>query len=171
MNKSLEYVFSKINSDKNLMEKFALCKTKEEQYSLALNIMDGYTLEEFLEAQKSVYTEAADKICANTKNKNLKKLAEELVEDYDLKSKLCNMTNVEEQYKLALTVVDGYTFDEFKKFLGIQDGIQMLSEDELDEVSGGTDVKKVGQATMAALSGALVQCVRGHSQSLYYETD
>lgn len=75
-------------------------------------------------------------------NENLKKLFEEIANNEALAEKFKHCKTAEEAYAVAVTVVDGYTMEEFREILMKIDSASKnvnaeLSDDDLDQVSGG----------------------------------
>lgn len=75
-----------------------------------------------------------------TKNDNLIKLIKVLNDDPEKAEKFYNMGSSEELYKYCISLVSGYTFDEFVEFMKNVAKISEknnLSDSELSKVSGG----------------------------------
>lgn len=103
-------------------------------------------------------------------NENLKKLFEEIGNNEALAEKFKHCKTAEEAYAVAVTVVDGYTLEEFKEILMKMDSASKnvnaeLSDDDLDQVSGGlTNFDWVTHFKNAAYSskGALDAILKGY---------
>ena len=54
MNENIQKFLEKFTTDEELQAKFSALKSPEEAYELAKSVQDGFTLEEFLEAAKSI---------------------------------------------------------------------------------------------------------------------
>lgn len=78
-------------------------------------------------------------------NEGLKKLLEAMKTQEDLGDKFAQCKTPEEAYKVALEVSDGYTLEEFKALMAeikkLNDRSAELSDDDLDQVSGGSDLE------------------------------
>lgn len=90
-------------------------------------------------------------------NKNLSVLLDTLLKNTEILEKFLSQENIDDLYKFCVSVIDGYTFSEFKEFLNTiacEDLQYQISDDYLMNVAGGT-----GPATKvasAALSGMLL---------------
>ena len=82
-----------------------------------------------------------------TKNQNLIKLIKILNDNPDKAKEFYNMGDWKELYEYSISLVPGYDFDEFVKFMeNIAKG--SMSEDELSKISGGLDFSETcGLAT------------------------
>ncbi len=78
-------------------------------------------------------------------NEGLKKLLEAMKTQEGLEAKFAQCKTPEEAYQVALEVSDGYTIEEFKALMAeikkLNDRNEELSEDDLDQVSGGSDLE------------------------------
>lgn len=78
-------------------------------------------------------------------NEGLKKLLEAMKTQEDLGDKFAQCKTPEEAYHVALEVSDGYTIEEFQAMMAeikkLNDGVAELSEEDLDSVSGGSDLE------------------------------
>ncbi len=78
-------------------------------------------------------------------NEGLKKLFEAMKTQEGLGDKFAQCKTPEEAYKVALEVSDGYTIEEFKAVMAqirkLNDGAAELSEDDLDQVAGGSKLE------------------------------
>ena len=93
-------------------------------------------------------------------NENIKKFLEKLEQSPDLQAQFSQIHDPEEAYKLAASVQDGFTKEEFisemKKIYEAE--YEGLSEEDLDKVAGGlTDeeaaiIFSVGAPVMAAIA-------------------
>lgn len=54
MNENLKKLFEVLKADENISEKFSVCKTPEEAYQTAQEIVDGYSFEEFKQAMTEI---------------------------------------------------------------------------------------------------------------------
>lgn len=93
-------------------------------------------------------------------NENLKKLFEEIGNNEALAEKIKHCKTAEEAYAVAVTVVDGYTMEEFKEILmkmgsASKNVNSELSDDDLDQVSGGFDLLTFLQNAAHSSKGAL----------------
>ena len=82
-----------------------------------------------------------------TKNENLIKLIKILNDNPDKAKEFYNMGDWKELYEYSISLVPGYDFDEFIKFMeSIAKG--SMSDDELSKISGGLDFSETcGLAT------------------------
>ena len=94
-------------------------------------------------------------------NENIKKFLVKLEQSPDLQAQFAQIRDPDEAYKLAASVQDGFTKEEFvsemKKIHDAQS--EGLSEEDLDKVAGGVDevdiVTIVLSATGVAVSAAV----------------
>lgn len=76
-------------------------------------------------------------------NESIKKLVEKVTSDETLMNKFKDCASVEEAYKLATSVVDGYTLEEFQQTMVKLNGMISnqtkgeLTDDDLQQVAGG----------------------------------
>ncbi len=72
-------------------------------------------------------------------NENIKKFLEKVSADKEIQAKFAKIRDPEEAYKLAASVQDGFTKEEFltemKKLY--EESMQDLSEDDMAKVAGG----------------------------------
>ena len=54
MNENIKIMLEKVMRDEELQKKVATATTPEEAYALAISIHGGYTMEEFIEASKTI---------------------------------------------------------------------------------------------------------------------
>ena len=92
-------------------------------------------------------------------NENLKKFLERLANDQELVSKMSTMKDSEEAYKLAASLQDGFTKEEFISAMDKLDaaakGSEELSDEDLKNVAGGGTVEvTVGATAGVAISAA-----------------
>ncbi|MBR0423080.1 MAG: bacteriocin [Clostridia bacterium] len=75
-----------------------------------------------------------------TNNENLLKLIDEVNSDPEKIEQFRSKNSPQELYNYCISIVPGYTYDEFKEFmLSLADLISKnLSEDELNNIIGGT---------------------------------
>lgn len=82
-----------------------------------------------------------------TKNQNLIKLIKILNDNPDKAKEFYNMGDWKDLYEYSISLVPGYDFDEFVKFME-NIAKDSMSEDELSKISGGLDFSETcGLAT------------------------
>lgn len=102
-------------------------------------------------------------------NENIKELVEKVMADEALMNKFKECNSVEEAYKLATSIVDGYTLEEFQQTMIKLNGMISnqtkgeLTDDDLQQVAGGskgTDIADTVLQTVSATAG-IVSAVSG----------
>ena len=82
-------------------------------------------------------------------NENIKKFLVKLEKSPELQAQLSQLRDPEEAYKLAASIQDGFTKEEFvsemKKIHDAQS--EGLSEEDLDKVAGGLDDQDISMLT------------------------
>lgn len=96
-------------------------------------------------------------------NENLKNFIMKLGEDSELQEKMKQCKSPEEAYKLATSVSDGYSQEEFVEVMKILSKGQTdeLSEEDLEQVAGGLSTRDwfAIAATGAGLAGGAAAAV------------
>ena len=91
-------------------------------------------------------------------NENISKFLEKVGQDKDLQEKFNAIRNLEEAYKLAATVQDGFTQQEFETEMKrlYEEMSKDLSEEDMARIAGGVD-----KDTSFAISTTAVVSVGG----------
>ncbi len=97
-------------------------------------------------------------------NKNLLNLFDRLINDLEIRKKFSKQENLEDLYKICLSVEVGYNLDEFKEFLKvlislnkkISNKMDEISEEGILDVAGGFNLTKVKSRVSAALMGSIL---------------
>jgi len=97
-------------------------------------------------------------------NKNLLNLFDRLINDLEIRKKFSEQENLEDLYKICLSVEVGYNLEEFKEFLKtlislnskILNKINKIPDQGLLDVAGGFNLKKVESRMSAALMGSIL---------------
>ena len=91
-------------------------------------------------------------------NENIKKLLAKVEQSPELQAKFAQIRKPDEAYKLATSVQDGFTKDEFitemKKLY--DETVKDLSEEDLAKVAGGLDTEVAFSAAGSAAASAAV---------------
>ena len=94
-------------------------------------------------------------------NENIKKLLEKVEQSPELQAKFSQIRNPNEAYKLAASIQDGFTKDEFITEMTklYEAAIQDLSDEDIAKIAGG-----VSDAVQSAtLSASLAVCVAAYA--------
>ncbi len=89
------------------------------------------------------------------KNENIRKFLEKVAEDKELQGKFSKLRDPDEAYKLAASVQDGFTKEEFTAEMKrlYAEAVKDLSEDDIATLAGGTSVgETVAASVICSLS-------------------
>ncbi len=106
-------------------------------------------------------------------NKNLGELLSKLASNSELLEQFSAQKSLDDLYKLSISIVGGYSIEEFKDFLddvvkiySEDDGVEEISSDSLELVAGGLDTLSSKKLKTILLSSAMLVLGGNYAQGL-----